>query len=164
MNEYGRIIESLQKQKIMPSLNVNIQISQISMLLAVVAASMMVTFLISSIDQSRLQQFVFAQQGINASAYDKTITYATFPQIHNFTSSGQGSVNSWIIESVNGVVVVDTQRTLSEAKKLKDEVKKINKPISRCYYYTSSSRPYRRNRNLAKWNYQCSSLLNPICV
>jgi hypothetical protein len=78
MNEYGRIIESLQKQKIMPSLNVNIQISQISMLLAVVAASMMVTFLISSIDQSRLQQFVFAQQGINASAYDKTITYATF--------------------------------------------------------------------------------------
>ena len=113
----------------MLSLNVNIQISQISMLLAVVAASMMVTFLISSIDQSPLQQFVFAQQRINASAYDKTITYATFPQIHNFTSSGPGAVNSWIIESANGVVVVDTQRTLSEAKKLKDEVKKISKPI-----------------------------------
>ena len=129
MNEYGRTIESLQKQKIIPSLNVNIQISQISMLLAVVAASMMVTFLISSIDQSPLQQFVFAQQRINASAYDKTITYATFPQIHNFTSSGPGAVNSWIIESANGVVVVDTQRTLSEAKKLKDEVKKISKPI-----------------------------------
>ena len=94
MNEYGRTIEFLQKQKIIPSLNVNIQISQISMLLAVVAASIMVTFLISSIDQSPLQQFVFAQQRINASAYDKTITYATFPQIHNFTSSGPGAVNS----------------------------------------------------------------------
>jgi hypothetical protein len=82
----------------MPSLNVNIQISQISNLLAVVAASMMVTFLISSIDQSPLQQFVFAQQRINASAYDKTITYVAFPQIHNFTSLVPGAVNSWIIE------------------------------------------------------------------
>ena len=42
---------------------------------------------------------------------------ATFPQIHNFTSSGPGAVNSWILESTNGVVIIDTQRTLSEAEK-----------------------------------------------
>jgi glyoxylase-like metal-dependent hydrolase (beta-lactamase superfamily II) len=38
-------------------------------------------------------------------------------------------VNSWIIETKNGVVVVDTQRQFSEAKNLLNEVEKINKPI-----------------------------------
>ena len=77
------------------------------------------------------QQYVFAQENTTSvSSYNKTSTNATFfPQIHNSTSSGLAPVNSWIIETKNGVVVVDTQRQFSEAKKLLNEVEKINKPI-----------------------------------
>ena len=64
-----------------------------------------------------------------SSINNKTIANIAFPQIHNYTSSPPAPVNSWIIESRNGVVVVDTQRQFSEAKKLLNEVKKINKPI-----------------------------------
>ena len=99
------------------------------MLLAVVVTSMIGTFLIGSISQTPLQQYVFAQQRINTSTYDRTIISTPIPQIHNFTSSGPGPVNSWILESTNGVVIIDTQRTLSEAEKALDEIKKINKPI-----------------------------------
>jgi glyoxylase-like metal-dependent hydrolase (beta-lactamase superfamily II) len=100
----------------------------------VVASSILVTSLIIPIGQTSTQQeYVFAQGNTVASLYNdnnKTTTDTTFfPQIHNYTSSPPGPVNSCIIETTNGVVVIDTQRTLSEAKNLVDEIKKINKPI-----------------------------------
>ena len=106
-------------------------IRSLIMSLAVVASSMLVTSLINQIGQTSQQQYVFAQQNTIVSLYnDKTSTNATFfPQIHNYTSSGLAPVNSWIIETKNGVVVVDIQRQFSEAKKLLNEVEKINKPI-----------------------------------
>jgi glyoxylase-like metal-dependent hydrolase (beta-lactamase superfamily II) len=104
--------------------------------LEVLASAMLVTSLINLIDyislqQQQQQQYVFAQENSTiVSPSDKTRTNTTFfPQIHNYTSSGLAPVNSWIIETKNGVVVVDTQRQLSEAKKLLNEVEKINKPI-----------------------------------
>jgi predicted metal-dependent RNase len=93
--------------------------------LAVIAASMLMTSVINSIDLMPQQQYVFAQDKINVSSGTNT----TFPRIHNYTSSPPGPVNSWIIETKNAVVIIDTQRTLSEAENLKDEVTKINKPI-----------------------------------
>jgi glyoxylase-like metal-dependent hydrolase (beta-lactamase superfamily II) len=105
------------------------------MLLAVVASIMLVTSLIDPIGQtSPQQQYVFAQGNTVASLHNDnnnktTADITLFPQIHNYTSSPPGPVNSWIIESTNGVVVIDTQRTFSEAKNLVDEIKKINKPV-----------------------------------
>ena len=106
-------------------------IRSLIMLLAVVASSVLVTSLINPIGQTSKQQYVFAQVNIIGSLYnDKTSTNATFsPLIHNYTSPPPGPVNSWIIESINGVVVIDTQRQLSEGKNVLEEVKKINKPI-----------------------------------
>jgi glyoxylase-like metal-dependent hydrolase (beta-lactamase superfamily II) len=107
------------------------------MLLAVLASGMLVTSLINPMGHtSQQQQYVFAQENStivlssSSSSSNKTSTNATFfPQIHNYTSSGLAPVNSWIIETKNGVVVVDTQRQFSEAKNLLNEVEKINKPI-----------------------------------
>jgi glyoxylase-like metal-dependent hydrolase (beta-lactamase superfamily II) len=102
------------------------------MLIAAVASSVLVTALVNPIGQaSPQQQYVFAQGStIAAASYDNTTANATFlPQIHNYTSLPPGPVNSWIIESKNGVVVIDTQRQLSEGKNVLEEVKKINKPI-----------------------------------
>jgi glyoxylase-like metal-dependent hydrolase (beta-lactamase superfamily II) len=109
-------------------------IRSLIMLLAVVvvASSMLVTSLINPIGQtsSTQQQYVFAQDNTTVSSYNKTTTDTTFfPQIHNYTSPPPAPVNSWIIETTNGVVVIDTQRQLSEGKNVLDEVKKINKPI-----------------------------------
>jgi glyoxylase-like metal-dependent hydrolase (beta-lactamase superfamily II) len=106
-------------------------IRSLIMLLAVVASSVLVTSLINPIGQTSKQQYVFAQENIIGSLYNyKTSTNATFSSmIHNYTSSPPGPVNSWIIESINGVVVIDTQRQLSEGKNALEEVKKINKPI-----------------------------------
>ena len=102
------------------------------MLIAAVASSVLVTALVNPIGQaSPQQQYVFAQGStIAAASYDNTTANATFlPQIHNYTSLPPGPVNSWIIESKNGVVVIDTQRQLSEGKNVLEEAKKINKPI-----------------------------------
>lgn len=102
------------------------------MLIAAVASSLLVTALVNPIGQaSPQQQYVFAQGStIAAASYDITTANATFlPQIHNYTSPAPGPVNSWIIESKNGVVVIDTQRQLSEGKNVLEEAKKINKPI-----------------------------------
>ena len=102
------------------------------MLIAAVASSVLVTALVNPIGQaSPQQQYVFAQGStIAAASYDNTTANAIFlPQIHNYTSLPPGPVNSWIIESKNGVVVIDTQRQLSEGKNVLEEVKKINKPI-----------------------------------
>lgn len=99
------------------------------------ALCMLVIFLInpvSQIGQISYQQYVLGQENINASstsALNKISTSTTFPRIHDFTSTPPAPVNSWIIESKNGVVIIDTQRTLSEANNAFDEVKKINKPI-----------------------------------
>ena len=103
------------------------------MLLVVVASSILIISLINHIDQTSQRQYAFAQENIisSFSGYNnKTINNTTLSlQIHNYTSSGLAPVNSWIIESTNGVVVIDTQRQFSEAKKLLNEVEKINKPI-----------------------------------
>jgi glyoxylase-like metal-dependent hydrolase (beta-lactamase superfamily II) len=80
---------------------------------------------INPVDQISQQQFAFAQENTNVSSSTNT----TFPRIHNYTSSPPGPVNSWFFESANGLVVIDTQRTLSEAENALDEIKKINKPI-----------------------------------
>jgi glyoxylase-like metal-dependent hydrolase (beta-lactamase superfamily II) len=107
-------------------------IRSLIMLIAAVASSVLVTALVNPIGQaSPQQQYVFAQGStIAAASYDNTTANATFlPQIHNYTSSPPGPVNSWIIESKNGVVVIDTQRQLSEGKNVLEEAKKINKPI-----------------------------------
>src|SRR5918996_3021274 len=109
-------------------------IRSLIMLLAVLASGMLVTSLINPMGHtSQQQKYVFAQENstiISSSSSNKTSTNATFfPQIHNYTSSGLAPVNSWIIETKNGVVVVDTQRQFSEAKNLLNEVEKINKPI-----------------------------------
>jgi glyoxylase-like metal-dependent hydrolase (beta-lactamase superfamily II) len=88
--------------------------------------------LISPTSQRPFQQYVFGQESTNISSSltsDKTGTGLTFPQIHNFTSTPPAPVNSWIIESENGVVIIDAQRTLSEANNALDEIKELNKPI-----------------------------------
>src|SRR5919197_622529 len=113
------------------------QKSQLRMFLVViVAASTSSLFLAGSMinlitGQPSQQQHVFAQKNNTtiSSINNKTSTNTAFPQIHNYTSTPPAPVNSWIIESKNGVVVVDTQRQFSESKKLLNEVEKTNKPI-----------------------------------
>jgi glyoxylase-like metal-dependent hydrolase (beta-lactamase superfamily II) len=108
----------------------NSQKNQLGVFLIVVTASslFLVTSLINPISQISQQQYVFAQKNTGVLAYNK-ISTTTLPQIHNYTSSPPAPVNSWIIESKNGVVVVDTQRQFSEAKKLLKVIEDINKPI-----------------------------------
>jgi glyoxylase-like metal-dependent hydrolase (beta-lactamase superfamily II) len=103
----------------------------IIVLLAVLASTVLISSINTSVGQPLQQQqkHVFADKGINVSTYIKTISNVSFPQIHNYTSSPPGPVNSWLIESVNGIIIIDTQRTLSEAKNALDEIEKINKPI-----------------------------------
>ena len=86
---------------------------------------------ISSTTQMSYQQYVFGQDTnvSSSSTPNKLGTGLAFPQIHNFTSTPPAPVNSWIIESENGVVIIDTQRTLSEASNALDEIKEMNKPI-----------------------------------
>jgi glyoxylase-like metal-dependent hydrolase (beta-lactamase superfamily II) len=109
-------------------------IRSLVMLFAFVAAStvLVISPPINPIGHASQQQYVFAQENtIVLSSYDKTSTNTNtfFPQIHNYTSPPPGPVNSWIIESKNGAVVIDAQRQLSEGKKVLNEVQKINKPI-----------------------------------
>ena len=99
-----------------------VQKNQQRMFLVVVAisslflAGSMINLITGQISQ---QQYVFAQKNTTtlSSINNKTIANIAFPQIHNYTSSPPAPVNSWIIESRNGVVVVDTQRQFSEAEK-----------------------------------------------
>jgi len=85
----------------------------------------------SQINQISYGQRLFGQENTNVSSSSSNITGTsiTFPQIHNFTSTPPAPVNSWIIESRNGVVIIDAQRTLSEANNALDEIRRINKPI-----------------------------------
>jgi glyoxylase-like metal-dependent hydrolase (beta-lactamase superfamily II) len=94
--------------------------------------SMLVTFLINPISQiggMSYQQNVFGQENTNLSSSSSSSTSITFPKIYNFTSTPPAPVNSWIIESQNGVVIIDTQRTLSEANNALNMIKQIDKPI-----------------------------------
>ena len=86
---------------------------------------------ISSTTQMSYQQYVFGQDTnvSSSSTPTKMGTGLTFLQIHNFTSTPPAPVNSWIIESENGVVIIDAQRTLSEANNALNEIKEMNKPI-----------------------------------
>jgi glyoxylase-like metal-dependent hydrolase (beta-lactamase superfamily II) len=126
---YHRINESKEKQGVMFPINVTLERNKILTLLAVAASSMVTASLINSIGLIPHQQYVFAQVDSSPPTNNKTNTDTSFPQIHNYTSSPPGPVNSWIVESTNGVVIIDTQRTLSEAENALDVIKKINKPI-----------------------------------
>jgi glyoxylase-like metal-dependent hydrolase (beta-lactamase superfamily II) len=54
----------------------------------------------------------------------------SFPKIHNHTSGEKGIfVNSFLIETANGVVVIDSALTVSESKVLKAQLDSINKPL-----------------------------------
>jgi hypothetical protein len=111
-------------QKVKAFIKLNFQRNQQIMLLALAASSLLlVVSLISPIagQTSQQQQYIFVQKNsiVPLSSDNKTSTKTTFfPQIHNYTSSGLAPVNSWIIESKNGVVVIDAQRKLSEGKKV----------------------------------------------
>src|SRR5919204_3994946 len=108
------------------------QKNHLRMFLVVVTASslFLVTSLINPIGQISQQQYVFAQKNTALLTDNKTsANNTTFPRIHNYASLPPAPVNSWIIESKNGVVVVDTQRQFSEAKNVLKEVESIHKPI-----------------------------------
>jgi glyoxylase-like metal-dependent hydrolase (beta-lactamase superfamily II) len=87
-------------------------------------SSLFVIFLVN-VDLTLQQQFAFAQENANVPLFINT----SLSRIHNYTSSPPGPVNSWFVESTNGVVIIDTQRTLSEAENALGEIKRINKPI-----------------------------------
>jgi glyoxylase-like metal-dependent hydrolase (beta-lactamase superfamily II) len=82
--------------------------------------------LVTALSSNSIDQALSKQQ--NAFAQGNDIG-TTFPQIHNFTSTPPAPVNSWIIESKNGVVIIDTQRTLHEASNALDKIKELDKPI-----------------------------------
>jgi glyoxylase-like metal-dependent hydrolase (beta-lactamase superfamily II) len=106
------------------------------MILALVASSfLLVVSLTSPIEgQISSQQRVFAQEITtttlsSSNNHNETDSNAAFLQVRNYTSPQPGPVNSWIIESTNGVVVIDAQRQLSEGANVLKEIKKLNKPI-----------------------------------
>jgi hypothetical protein len=83
------------------------------MLLATSSSVTVGISLINSTDQTSQQQYVFDQENTIASSNNnnnnKTSADITFfPQIHNYTSSPPGPVNSWIIETTTGVILIDT--------------------------------------------------------
>lgn len=54
----------------------------------------------------------------------------TIPKIHTYSSPAHAFlVNSFLIETLKGVILVDTQFLVSEARKLKEAIQKINKPL-----------------------------------
>ena len=123
-------------QNVKAFIKLNFQRNQQIMFLALAASSLLlVVSLISPIagQTSQQQQYVFAQENaiVSSSSSDNKTSIKTtfFPQVHNYTSSGLAPVNSWIIETKDGVVVIDAQRQLSEGKKVLNEVQKMNKPI-----------------------------------
>lgn len=54
----------------------------------------------------------------------------SFPKIHTHMSGEKGIfVNGYLIETANGVVVIDSALTVSESKSLKAQLDSINKPL-----------------------------------
>jgi glyoxylase-like metal-dependent hydrolase (beta-lactamase superfamily II) len=105
------------------------------MILALVASSFLLVSLLISPIEGRIssQQRVFAQEITttlsSSNDLNETDSNAAFLQVRNYTSPSPGPVNSWIIESTNGVAVIDAQRQLSEGANVLKEIKKLNKPI-----------------------------------
>jgi glyoxylase-like metal-dependent hydrolase (beta-lactamase superfamily II) len=50
-------------------------------------------------------------------------------KIHNFNQPGLGSVNSWILLGSTDVAIIDTQRTLPEARALVAQVQALGRPV-----------------------------------
>jgi glyoxylase-like metal-dependent hydrolase (beta-lactamase superfamily II) len=50
-------------------------------------------------------------------------------QVQNFNQPGPGSVNSWILLGTGGVVIIDTQRALPEARALVAQVQALGRPV-----------------------------------
>ena len=50
-------------------------------------------------------------------------------QVHQITKPGFASVNSWLIETDDGVVVIDAQRVLSAGQLVVDAIDATNKPL-----------------------------------
>lgn len=50
-------------------------------------------------------------------------------EITRFIQEGDGSVNSWILEGEDGVVLIDTQRSLSMGRDLAEAVQATEKPL-----------------------------------
>ena len=50
--------------------------------------------------------------------------------VHVYTEPGMASVNSYVIEGAEGVVVIDAQRSLSSAKKLLEVIEQTGKPVA----------------------------------
>ena len=51
-------------------------------------------------------------------------------QVHRYTLRGDGSVNTWIIESAAAVVVIDLQRSLSAGREVAAQVAALRKPLA----------------------------------
>ena len=50
--------------------------------------------------------------------------------VHRYTQPGRGSVNSWILEGEDAVVLVDAQRTLSAGRAVADMIADTGKPLA----------------------------------
>ncbi len=65
-----------------------------------------------------------------AAAITPTHAIAQSFSVERFAQDGDGSVNTWILESENEVVVIDTQRSLSAGAAAAEQVKAIGKPVA----------------------------------
>jgi glyoxylase-like metal-dependent hydrolase (beta-lactamase superfamily II) len=50
--------------------------------------------------------------------------------IHRYTKPGFASVNSYLVETRNAIVLIDSQRVLSQGLAVVDEIKALNKPLA----------------------------------
>ena len=55
---------------------------------------------------------------------------AEWPEVSRFTQEGDGSVNTWILEGAEVVVVIDTQRSLAAGRLAAQQVEAIGKPVA----------------------------------
>lgn len=58
-----------------------------------------------------------------------TTAAAQSSPIHRYTKLGFASVNSYLVETRNAVVLIDSQRVLSQGRAVVDEIKAIDKPL-----------------------------------
>jgi len=64
-----------------------------------------------------------------ASASEISVASAQETQIYRYTKAGFASVNSYVVETANGLVLVDSQRVLSQGRAVSDKIKAIGKPL-----------------------------------
>jgi Metallo-beta-lactamase superfamily len=66
----------------------------------------------------------------NLSENEGQMEMSSFPRIYTHMSGEKGIfVNGYLVETANGVVVIDSALTVSESKALKEELDSINKPL-----------------------------------